>query len=169
MPTSAARLRKVKGGAGLGFKTAIAILGLAALAAAPLTAVLIPGMMPTLVALIAERQRPRYLSYTVGAMNFAGLLPILLTVAMGQFTITAAVLALANPVTWIVMYGAAAAGWMICGAMPPLARLCLELQAIQRRRALEALSKAICEEWGDDVAGEQSRPSVPHAERDNRP
>ena len=81
---------------------------------------------------------------------------------------TAAVLALANPMPWIVMYGAAAAAWLIHGMTPPLARLCLELQAIQRRRALDALSNAIREEWGDDAAGQQSRPAA-NAERDNRP
>src|SRR5476651_1581559 len=113
MRTGATRLQKTKGGTGFGFKAALVILGLAALAAAPLVVVLIPGMMPTLVTLFAERQRPRHLSYTVGVMNFAGVLPILLTVATSQLTMTAAGLALADPLTWVVMYGAAAAGWLI--------------------------------------------------------
>jgi len=169
MTKSVARLQKAKGGASLGLKTGLAIVGLAALTVAPLFLVLIPGMMPTLVTLFVDRQRPRHLSYTVGVMNFAGVLPILLTLVTGHLTMTAAGLALANPVTWMVMYGAAAAGWLICGATPPLARLCLELQASQRRRALEALSKAIRREWGDDVAGQQSPPAATHAERDNRP
>jgi hypothetical protein len=162
MSTSATRLQNAKSGGGLRIKAAIVILGLAALAGAPLVMVLIPGMMPTLVTLFIERHRARYLSYTVGVMNFAGVLPILLMVATGRFTMAAAGLALANPMTWIIMYGAAAAGWLICGMTPPLARLCLDLQANQKRRALEAMGKAIREEWGEDVAGTQKpadRPS----------
>ncbi len=170
MAKSVANIEKAKGGAGLALKAAIAILGLAALTVVPLVLVLIPGTMPTFVTLLIDRQRPRYLSYTVGVMNFAGVLPILLTLAKGHLTMTAAGQALVNPVTWMVMYGAAAAGWLICGATPPLARLCLELQASQRRRALEALSKAIRQEWGDDVAGQQGQPpAAAHAARDNRP
>jgi hypothetical protein len=170
MAKSAANIEKAKGGAGLALKAAIAILGLAALTVVPLVLVLIPGMMPTFVTLLIDRQRPRHLSYTVGVMNFAGVLPILLTLAKGHLTMTAAGQSLVNPVTWMVMYGAAAAGWLICGATPPLARLCLELQASQRRRALEALSKAIRQEWGDDVAGQQGQPlAVASAARDNRP
>src|SRR5258708_3821681 len=60
---------------GLGFKGAILALGLAALAVLPLVVVLTPGMLPTLVTLLVERQRPRYLSYTVGVLNSAGVLP----------------------------------------------------------------------------------------------
>lgn len=170
MSKGAAGVRKIKGGTGLGLKLAITVLALAALTVVPLVLVLLPGMMPTLVTVLVERQRPRYLTYTVGMMNFAGVLPILLTVAKGQLTMTAAGLALANPVTWIVMYGAGAVGWLICGATPPLARLCLELQASQRRRALEALGKAVRQEWGDEVAGPlQSQPAAAQNVRDSRP
>src|SRR5437868_8346203 len=168
MSKSAASIDKAKGG-GLATKLGVFILGLLALAVAPLILVVLPGMMPTLVTLFVDRQRPRYLTYTVGAMNFSGVLPILLTIAKGPLTMAAAGLTLANPVSWIVMYGAAAVGWLICGATPPLARLCLELQANQRRRALEGLGKAIRQEWGDEVAGPQGQPLAAQPERASRP
>src|SRR5216684_4490832 len=63
MAKSAANIEKAKGGAGLALKAAIAILGLAALTLVPLVLVLIPGMMPTFVTLLIDRQRLRYLSY----------------------------------------------------------------------------------------------------------
>ena len=154
---------------GLGFKGAILALGLAALAVLPLVVVLTPGMLPTLVTLLVERQRPRYLSYTVGVMNSAGVLPILLALAKGHVTMAAVAVTLANPMSWIVMYGAAAAGWLISGATPPLARFCLDIQASQKRRALEALSRAIRREWGDEVVGGQKSPPAADAERDDQP
>src|SRR5438552_2862104 len=166
MSKGATGIEKVKGGGGLALKLAFFVLALAALAVVPLVLVLVPGMMPTLVTLCIDRQRPRYLTCTVGMMNFAGVLPILLTVIKGQVTMSAAGLALANPMTWIVMYGAAAVGWLICGATPPLARFCLELQASQRRRALEALGKAVRQEWGDEVAGPQGAPAAAQDGRD---
>src|SRR5258708_19583401 len=101
-----------KGGGGVGLKGAILALGLAALGVLPLVVVLTAGMLPTLVTLLVERQRPRYLSYTVGVMNSAGVLPILLALAKGHVTMAAVAVTLANPMSWIVMYSAAAAGWL---------------------------------------------------------
>src|SRR5476649_2877857 len=137
MTKSVARLQKAKGGASLGLKTGLAIVGLAALTVAPLFLVLIPGMMPTLVTLFVDRQRPRHLSYAVGVMNFAGVLPFLVALATGSLSMQSAARVLADPVAWLAMYGAAAASWVICAATLPLARLCLELQATQKRRTLE--------------------------------
>jgi hypothetical protein len=153
MAKSAAKLGKAKGGFGLTAKAAMAALALAALTALPLFLILTPGMMPTLITLFVDRQQPRHLSYTVGIMNFAGVLPFLLALAKGNLSMSGAARLLSDPTTWIVMYGAAAAGWAICAAMQPLARFCLELQASQKRRALEALGGAIKKEWGEEVAG----------------
>jgi hypothetical protein len=173
MAKSAAKLAKAKDGAGMVPKTAAAAVALAGLAALPLFLVLLPGMMPAFVALFVDRRRPRHLSYTVGVMNFAGVLPFVLALAKDGASLNAAAAVLVDPVSWLVMYGAAAAGWLICAATPPLARLCLDLQATQKRRALEALGRAIRQEWGDEVAGAQLAKGRPAAgvqdERDSRP
>jgi hypothetical protein len=174
MAKSTAKLAKARGGTGIVPKAAAVAVALAGLAALPVFLVLLPGMMPAFVTLFVDRQRPRHLSYTVGVMNFAGVLPFILTLAKNGASLKAAAGVLADPLSWLVMYGAAASGWLICGATPPLARLCLELQASQKRRALEALGKAIREEWGDEVAGAQlpakERPAAAvQAERDRRP
>jgi hypothetical protein len=172
MAKSAAKIATAKGkGGGLALKLALGALGLASLAVLPLFLVIVPGMMPTLVTLFVDRQRPRHLTYTVGVMNFAGVLPILLTLAKGHLSVQTAAAVLADPTVWLVMYGAAATGWLICAAMSPLARLCLELQAAQKRRALEALAKAIRQEWGEEVAGGPKNPPAGGAQpvRDSRP
>ncbi len=174
MAKSTAKLAKSKSRpGGLTLMIAIALAALAALAALPLVFVLVPGMTPTLVTLFVDRQRSRHVSYVVGVMNFAGVLPFLLVLAKDRLSMHAAALALSDPFTWLVMYGAAASGWMICAATPTLARFCLELQANNKRRALEVLGTAIRREWGDDVAGGQKRKGQPatdaQADRDNRP
>jgi hypothetical protein len=160
MAKSAAKIlaAKRKSG-GLALKLVVAALGLASLAVLPLFLIILPGMMPTLVTLFIDRQRPRHLTYTVGVMNLSGVLPFLLALAKGRLSLQTAAAVLSDPMTWLVMYGAAAAGCLICAATSPLARLCLELQAAQKRRALEALAKAICQEWGEEVAGAKNPPA----------
>jgi hypothetical protein len=141
---------------GFAVTAAIVVATVMALAALPLTLIVAAGMMPTAAVAMIDR-RPRYLSYTVGAMNLAGVFPFLLAVVKANMSIVAAATKLSEPLTWLVMYGAAAAGWLLCGATPMMARACIELQAFQHRRALEALGKAIREEWGPEVGVERDR------------
>ncbi len=170
MVKSAAAVAKAKSGPGGRTVTiAIILVCLAALAARPLVLVLVAGMTPTLVTLFVDRKRSRRVCYTVGVMNFAGVLPFLLVLAKDRLSLSAAALALSDPFTWLVMYGAAASGCLICAATPSLARFCLELQASNKRRALEALATAIRREWGDEVAGGLKPKAIAQADRDNLP
>ena len=139
---------------GLALKFAVLALLGAGLVALPLCLIALPGMVPTLAAVFVDRRQPRYLSFAVGTMNFAGIVPFLIIVAKGGMTFVGAAEKLADPFTWLVMYGAAAGGWGIYLAMLPLARICVEAQAGQRRRQLESAAQAIRKEWGDDVAGD---------------
>jgi hypothetical protein len=133
-------------------KVALAIGLLGALSVLPLSLILVPGLIPTVVVLFIDRSHPRYLTYTVGAMNFAGTAPFLFAVIHAGFRITDAAAQLGEPYAWLVMYGAAAAGWLISYSTPSLARMVVELQIAQKRRALEALAAAVREEWGEEVA-----------------
>jgi hypothetical protein len=143
------------GKGGFAVKMACLVALVMALAVLPLVVIVAAGMMPTAAVTMIDR-RPRYLSYTVGVMNFAGVFPFALAVAQQQqMSMLTVATRLTEPLTWLVMYGAAAAGWLICGVTPMLARAGIEIQAFQRRRALEALSKAIREEWGPEVATER--------------
>jgi hypothetical protein len=137
---------------GFGFKLAIIALCASGLAVLPLCLIALPGMMPSIAACFLDGRRTRYLGYTVGVMNFAGVFPFLLVTAQGGMTLEVAAAKLSDPFAWIVMYGAAAIGYLTAAATPPLARLCIEIQSGQRRRALEAMAKAMRSEWGDEVA-----------------
>jgi hypothetical protein len=129
----------------------VALIGVL-LSALPLCLVLVPGMMPTLAVMLIDRRRPRYLTYAVGIMNSAGVLPFLIVLMLGGLTMRAAAHMLSDPFTWLVMYGAAAAGWCVSLVTPSLARISIEIKASQHRRTLEALSRAMREEWGEEVA-----------------
>lgn len=133
---------------------AVLMIAGAALTALPLCLVAVPGMMPSLAVFLADRQRPRYLSYAVTVMNFAGVLPFLLVLDHAGMSLAAAAGKLSDPFTWLVMYGAAASGWLINAGTVPLARICIEAQAGQRRRQLESVAKQMREEWGEALVQE---------------
>jgi hypothetical protein len=137
---------------GFGFKLALAALAAGALSVIPLCLIALPGLMPSIAVFFADRGRPRYTSYTVAVMNFAGVFPFLLTALKHGLSLEASAAKLSDPFTWLVMYGAAALGWLTCALTPAIARFCLEIQAMQRRRTLESMAKAIVTEWGDEVA-----------------
>ncbi len=51
----------------------------------PTACLLVPAMLPTLVALVTDRDREKALALTIGALNFAGILPFVLQLwQMGQ-------------------------------------------------------------------------------------
>ncbi len=154
MAKSAAAAKPAAGrSGGLGTKFAVLSLLAAALVALPFCLIALPGMVPTFAAFMVDRRQPRYLGYAVAVMNFSGVAPFLFIIAKTGMTLTNAAQKLADPLTWLVMYGAAGGGWMIYSAMIPLARICIEAQSGQRRRQLESAAKAIRQEWGEDVAG----------------
>ncbi|MBV8653195.1 MAG: hypothetical protein JO255_17145 [Alphaproteobacteria bacterium] len=157
MAKSAAAAKPAAGrsGGGLGVKFAVLALLAGALVALPLCLIALPGMVPTAAAFLIDRRQPRYLGYAVAVMNFSGVMPFLVIVAKSGMTLTGAAQKLADPFTWLIMYGAAAGGWLIYSAMIPLAKICVEAQAGQRRRQLESAAKAIRQEWGEEVAGKK--------------
>lgn len=141
-----------KSGGALRIAGAAGALG--ALAILPATLILVPGMMPTAAAFFTDRQRPRYLTSSVAAMNLAGTLPFLIMLAKAGFSLEAAAHLLGDPTTWLGIYGTAALGWVIAWASPGLARGWIELQARRRQQTLTDYAAALEEEWGSELAGE---------------
>jgi hypothetical protein len=58
-----------------------------------------------------------------------------------------------SPVSWLVMYGGAAAGWMLYFAVPPIVAMVFQVNVDETQRRLEARAKALVEEWGEEVTG----------------
>lgn len=139
-----------------------ALLGLLCL---PLAALVLPslmilaiGMVPTLVAFIADRSRERYLAITVGLPNACGCLPGLVSLwTMGQ-SFSNAQIVLSDPFGWAVAFGSAGLGWLIYMAAPPVAAVYYASSARVREQTLKRLQKSLIETWGEEVAGEHGPP-----------
>jgi hypothetical protein len=116
----------------------------------PTALILVVGGLPTLVAVVVDRHPRHYLSRCVGFPNLAGITPYLIKIWMHHTTI-AAMEMLTDPFVWLVMYGAAAIGWLIYLSAPSIAWLQVELMGGYRANILKARRRKLIEEWGDEI------------------
>jgi hypothetical protein len=144
---------KPKSGGMVGKMSSIIVI-LAALVFFPTTLLLAAGMLPTLVAAISERDSSRAAPLTVGPANLCGVMPYLLPLWLKDHSLAAVTELLRDPLTWLVMYGAAAVGWVIYYAVPPLVATIVMARIQGRIRDLETANEELVEQWGRAVAGE---------------
>jgi hypothetical protein len=149
--------RGVGVGSGALATIAIVVVTLLAVTALPLCLLLLAGLIPTMVASMMDRFRAKYLTWTVGAMNLAGIAPLAFRLWSDGFTVRAAIDILLHPVSWLMMYGAAAIGWTIFLAMPSVARTFVDVRADHLQHQLKARAKLLVAEWGEEVTGQAKR------------
>jgi hypothetical protein len=124
-----------------------------AVASLPLCVALAVGMLPTGVALLVDRHSRRYLSWTVGAANLAGMVWPVAALLRSDLSLAGALRMLGDPRNWLVMYGGAAIGWGFSEAMPMLARVILEFRANGAERKLRRRAAQLAAEWGGEFDG----------------
>lgn len=131
----------------------VAFLTLAALVpvSLPTILVLFCAMLPTLVSAFAERGDNRYAWICVGGLNFAGVAPWLFTLWFGHHTMQFALEVVTNVTMLVVAYGAAAGGWLIYAATPPVVATVMSATSQHRAVRLAAQKRKLIEEWGDAV------------------
>jgi len=117
-----------------------------ALTALPLFILIYGGMLPTLVAFLADEQPGRYLFRAVGFMNLAGIIPYIEpTLRAGNHAMLSG--ALAQTTTWVVIYVIAGSGFFFYFVMPWFAGLILELMIRARISRHAAERAALGQEW----------------------
>jgi hypothetical protein len=124
----------------------------AMLAAPIIAAYFVVGLLPTAVAAVVDRRRPRYFAHTVGGLNVIGLWPYAVGAWKGSFTPADMYRMLFDPAVWLVVYGAAGLGWLLFYAMPVIAEIYLEIREDQQRSRLESRIAELKAEWGAEIA-----------------
>eukprot|EP01012_Entosiphon_sulcatum_P035817 TRINITY_DN45531_c0_g1_i1.p2 TRINITY_DN45531_c0_g1~~TRINITY_DN45531_c0_g1_i1.p2 ORF type:complete len:163 (+),score=21.69 TRINITY_DN45531_c0_g1_i1:266-754(+) len=147
----APRKRKKKKG---GLLTLILLIIPAALIVLPTTILFGIGMIPTIVAYVVDRDPEKSAPITVGGLNFCGCMPFAIDLWRHQHTISAAGKIFADPLAWLVMYGAAAVGWGLYYGIPPLVAGVEVSRSESRLDVLKQKKVALVQEWGPDVAGD---------------
>ncbi|MCA1940790.1 MAG: hypothetical protein LDL26_07315 [Caenispirillum bisanense] len=141
---------KKKGGIGSGIGMLVMGVPLVILFL-PTVVLLIFAMLPTAVAFVVERGKYRYGFICVGGLNFAGVSPYLLNMWFERHDITMALDTLSNVFALMMIYGAAAFGWLIYTTTPSLVGSFLSLTSSRRIAALKADQRKLIEEWGTEV------------------
>jgi len=114
-------------------------------------AVIAIGMMPSIVANLIEHRKRRLASKTVTALNIAGILPLVFSLARSSDPNFTAQGAFNDPYIWLMIYGFAGFGWLVVSIVPQIAFLILTVKADFTIRKLQALQQQLVEEWGEKI------------------
>lgn len=126
----------------------------AALVVMSTTILFMIGMIPTVVAYVIDRDPEKPAPITVGALNFCGCLPFAINLWLQGNTLAKLGTMLVNPMIWLVMYGAAAAGWAFYFGIPPMVASAEVMRAEKRIAELRQRKAELVGAWGPDVAGD---------------
>lgn len=141
-----------KSGGGGGLITFLVLAAPAGLFAMPTALLFAVGMIPSFVAYIIDRDPDKTAPMTVAPLNICGVLPFAMDLWKHQHTVQAATHAMGDPLTWLVMYGAAGIGWALYFLVPPIVTNFEVMRAESRIETLNGKKKDLIEEWGPDVA-----------------
>ncbi|MEQ8371443.1 MAG: hypothetical protein RIE31_06265 [Alphaproteobacteria bacterium] len=136
----------------------VGLIGLLAIAL-PTAIVVGVGMAPSIVAFVADVERPRYRTYTIGLLNMAGTMPFVFDLWSGANTLATAVAIVGNVYAWLAMYGAAGIGWGLTVMMPGIAGVFFNAWA-ERRIVLDREEQVrLVQDWGPEVAEGDNGPT----------
>lgn len=121
----------------------------------PTVMVIFFGLLPTIVSGIIDRTPKKHAAFCVGGINLCGVFPYMMEMWTGDNSMDGAMRILTDVFSLVIMYGAAAFGWMIYQSLPPIVATFLTVIAQSRVSSLRSTQRQLIEEWGDDVATPQ--------------
>ena len=131
------------------------LLMVACLLYLPVAILFIIGMMPTFVAFLTDRIEVKNKTFTIGALNFSAFFYYFINIWRQPFPMDVATEYLADPVTLIVIYTAAALGYGLNYISTLLVSGVLKQKSLARIDKLEKKKKELEERWGEKVNGER--------------
>ena len=114
------------------------------------------GLLPTVVALVTDKDPQHHSAMTIGFMNVAGVVPFLIDLWTQGQTMEAAFAILRDLNSWLIMFGSAAIGHLLLYAIPP-AMATMTLSRLETRlKILQDALVQLQEIWGPDVASKKT-------------
>ncbi|OYQ32507.1 hypothetical protein CHU95_17100 [Niveispirillum lacus] len=145
--------RRPKRPSGGGALLLLVLLAPAGLMMMPTTVLLLAGLAPTFVAYLIDRDPEKSAALTVGAMNLCGVAPYVVRLWQQGHEMAVTLRMLADPATWLVMFGAAAIGWLMYFFIPQIVAAVMSLRSQSRIKELEERRGLLIADWGTDVMG----------------
>ena len=112
-----------------------------------------PLMAPSLAAAVVDRSRQRYLTYAVGLLNLACVLPSLLRLWVQGHDRAQALALLADPETWLLAFLGGGLAWLVYLAMPPVLAAYYAVRSRERLAELQKRRQTLERNWGEEVSG----------------
>lgn len=112
------------------------------------------GLLPSFVAAAVDREPGKNKTFTIATMNFAGCFGYILDLWKGANNLEQAVMLTLDPSNIIVMYGAAALGYIINMIVTQGTSSVLIKAANRRLKKIEKEKAALEERWGKKVNGQ---------------
>ncbi len=117
----------------------------------PTAILLVAGMMPTLAALLIDRDEKKSTTVAVGLLNAAGVAPFVVRLWSQGQTLEQSFAIVSQVNTWLFMYGAAAIGWLVLYSVPGVIHVVLVQRAKLRIADIETRQQTLRELWGEEV------------------
>jgi hypothetical protein len=136
----------------LGMFTILILLCFAMPFMLPTVVLLLAGLIPTYVALSTDNDPQKSGAVSVGAMNFAGIVPFIIDLWSKGQTMPNALHILGDANSWVVILGAAAIGQLVVYAIPQALATLTLAQAESRVKAMRKNLTLLQESWGPEVA-----------------
>lgn len=130
------------------FITVTVLLGVVFL---PTTVMLLVGMLPTFAGFLIDKTRGKVRTLAIGSMNLAGCVPFILEVWTRGHTMDNAMMYITQPRTIVVIYFAAAIGYMIDWAMTGIVIGIMSEKGKARVKQIEKEKSVLISRWGEEV------------------
>lgn len=121
------------------------------------------GMLPSILSMMIDRGSGRFASKTVTACNFTAVIPYLFEIGLTYEKDIYAKQLMIDPLTWFIVYGFSAVGWMLIWILPNLSLIFITARADMQVKALESQQKQLLDEWGEEIT--TGKPRIPVTEQ----
>jgi hypothetical protein len=119
----------------------------------PVAIVLAVGMLPSIVAFMADATRDRTRCLTVSLINFITCFPFVIQVATGPQTIDMALPVITDPINIVIMYAGAVGGYFLDWTMAGISNVIMTARARSRLVEIEKQQKELERRFGEEVTG----------------
>lgn len=117
----------------------------------PTFALVMVGMIPTIVALLTDKEEDKAPTICIGALNVVGVMPFVLDLWMKGQTLQQVWVLMTQTTTWVVILGAAGIGKLIIFAVPQ-ATAAIAIAHVERRlKVLNENLTSLRAAWGPEV------------------